>query len=508
MANKSAARKPTATASQSGFWTFVFAREQRGELISTLVIMLGVYFLFRFFYPDPMTLPDSFGYVFSSVELVPNLFRPIGYAWFLKFMRGASSNLEFTMFSVALLTAIFTVLFMMTVKYLYKPKNDKWLIGLALVMTLSPSIYMMERWLLSDALFYALLLAWIVVMIWHVSKQEAILYPVAAGLIIILLTYTRHAGLFFAIAGSLASIWVARRRSVALVICHAAAVLLVVLLTQSGHRKAFGVSAYSGFSGFNLANSASSILPYIDRNALAFKDADAEIASRALSKLDNKEFSEFNIMNGVLLWRPAQGFNVVTDTFKALYPSMSQPQVYFKAGAALSKYGRQLITSYPGRYFSHFIIPNLVQTLHQDTMHRIVNPELVTDRKIQIVNTIYGRTDTAYRYRADIYAGIAPVVSWSVPFWWLALVASIIYWLRSRKRLKSVKLSPAGTMIILVVKMYIAASIVVSFVEYRYLYFVPIMLAMGCYFMLREVDIAEDNASGQLNDGSSVSNLK
>ncbi|MDZ4838843.1 MAG: hypothetical protein SGJ04_02430 [Bacteroidota bacterium] len=475
------------------FFQFMWMKDQRPEVIFTIGIFIIHWLIYSWAYPNPLTLPDSESYVISSYGLESNLFRPIGYSWFLKMVHFASTSVSFLLFLQSLFTGLATLFVLQTIKYHYPPTKQILLILLALVLCFSQSVHMMNMWILSDSIFYTLALIYVGTGIWLIKSKGSIFWAIFHAFVIALLIFTRHAGLFFAVGSIVGLLFsLKKQRLIAISLC-TISVFIVYTATIQKHKRAFGEKQYSGFSGWNLLNSSMSIYQTEDRTKETFSEPELQAVHQALIEgIQQDKINQNAILNGLLLWQPKNNLRSGLDTLERFYPDKSFAQMYFIGGKWFGKYAQQLIIKHPDTYIQNFVLPNLGQFFCTDTMHRIINPALINGNIIRTFNDYFKQNYVELKVKNDFYKTLfAPIVSVSLSIWFSILLGVSIYSISLFRGSKTrITISPIAAWLIAVILIYVGVSAVASFVEYRYIYFIPILIAIACYFIIRHTQLA------------------
>ncbi|MDR2843836.1 MAG: hypothetical protein LBV57_04230, partial [Candidatus Symbiothrix sp.] len=103
-----------------------------------LYLVLGI--LIQIYYPYPFVYPDSGAYLLSAAEEVVNAWRPMGYSYYIRFVHAFSPSLTVLYWVSYGLNAIACILFLFSVKYLFKITSKILFYTFAGFMIFSPSL--------------------------------------------------------------------------------------------------------------------------------------------------------------------------------------------------------------------------------------------------------------------------------------------------------------------------------------------------------------------------------
>jgi hypothetical protein len=466
-----------------------FIDQQRKFILSAFGCYLVLYIIFRQFYPDPLCIADTFGYVTSSITMSPNLFRPIGYSYFLSMLYKMSTSIDFVIFAQYWLSAIAVVLLLCSIRYLYPPVSKRTFNIFAFCILLSPTISFMNLWMLSDGLFFTLMIVWLTTLLW-VLERESIPLLILHVICLFCMIYVRHTGLIFPIISSLAFISVFRLKSWYMVLMSIAAMMLVINNTKMSNRHYFGAKEFSGFASWNQANNAISILPYVQVDTTKIEDPEVRLAHRVIRSLNDSVFSPESILSGEMIWRSSKSLGDVQTALAPKYGDLGKKVLWFKTGDVLGKYSSFLITHYPFEYFKHFVLPNAGEFFYFDKDH-VLKPYPKFLLKYKNFHQRYHVEEPYYVVENDIYDSLFnPFASVAITFWLIVCIALAV-WLKMKGQLKTAWKSGWKFMLALLIFLviYIGFSVTASVIVYRYMYPVAIFMIILAYMMIRQVNI-------------------
>ncbi|HLX67437.1 MAG TPA: hypothetical protein VKR41_10590, partial [Puia sp.] len=219
--------------------------------------------LFKCCYPYADFFTDSYSYIQAAAVRDTVSYRPIGYSLFLRLVHRVShSDTLLVTIQFALVQLSCWLLFATVCRRCSAGAGVRAVIMAFLV--LNPLVYYISNFVSSDALFIALSLLWVTALIRSVEA------PAWRGIVIqwVLLLgifYLRYVALFYPVVAAICYCWIPRGwryRFVAM----AGSVLIVgaaVLLTREQTRMQTGAATFSAFSGWQMANNALHIYPWL-----------------------------------------------------------------------------------------------------------------------------------------------------------------------------------------------------------------------------------------------------
>lgn len=351
------------------FFDFVFRnRINRLYLWSSLALCILSFFIFKLFYPYPNLVMDSYIYIKGAVQdLGANSF-PIGYSKFLQVFDWISHSatlfvwLQFLFLESACLFLFFTLL------YLFRPGKAATVV-LMVFLFFNPIFLFMSNFVMSDALFTALSIFWVVSLIWIIFRPHPFLLLLQAGLLFLAFTI-RYNALYYPFVATI--VLLASRFGLWYKLVGIGLQFLLigifVLHTRGEMQKLTGVNQFSPFGGWQLANNALYMYGHIYPQA-------QEPAPAEYSRLDSTVKGYFFRTHRVesLLDYNAEGpgfFYMVSGKsplikyMHTVYGPDTAFQDYRKwgpVGGTYGGYGAWMIRQHPFQYARYFVWPNTIR---------------------------------------------------------------------------------------------------------------------------------------------------
>ncbi|BAV07734.1 hypothetical protein SAMN05421788_10386 [Filimonas lacunae] len=335
-----------------------------------ILAMVVVFVVYKIIYPFPDFMPDSYFYMGMAkdkYQLVPHIW-PVGYAWFLRTLHFFSSGHYVYVVVQYLFLQLFSLHFLATLFKVFNPPRRIKITMLAFLV-FNPMYLYLANLIASDAVFIALTVAWLHILVlmvtkpqwWHFLAQvllltylmilrlQALYYPV---LLLIALFFTRYT--FIAKAATVVGV----------------AFLMgwFVTATKQANEKALGIRIFNGFSGYQLANNAMYMYPYIQHDTNVFAHTPQAEIDRHV-----REYNDTAYRNRAYI-TPFDGPGLILTfdgplkyhekvTLHLRNPDKSGLWCYHKAGEDMALYGRKLIVEHPIAYARYYLLPNVINYL-------------------------------------------------------------------------------------------------------------------------------------------------
>ena len=436
------------------FIKFLGHKPQRTEL----AVMTGVGIIFHILYPFPFTFPDSPSYVLSAAEGIFNVYRPMGYSSYLAFLHNFSGSPTFVFLFSYILNALATLFLLFSVKYLLGLRG--WVFWILAAFTiLAPRIIFSTNFIMSDGLFNSLTMIFLATALWMVFSCS--LWILAAHLLIFAALFkVRYSGMFFLPVSMVAiffsyfnASWL--KRSLALL-----PVLVFVFLytsTREEYVRRTGVDTFSGFSGWQMVNNASVLLPDAKRIVPRELPAHLRPMHAFIQMCPDTLFRREYAMTTKYMWDnelPYKQFLL----WQCYNTGMDYPSGWVRCGKLYGEYARELIGRYPGRYLTRFMLPSLAGNFSCGQ---------IIEEKIEFRNEplyeSWGITAESYTHRNSFFTDIYPVRKFFNVLFWVGLwLAAVIFLVTISRKVIRTKEWQGGALLLLFVLIYLCSSALAS----------------------------------------------
>jgi hypothetical protein len=340
-------------------------RDARYRLL-VIPAMAVLWILFKCCYPYADFFTDSYTYIQAAVDHDAISYRPIGYSLFLRLVHGVSSSDTFLVtIQFLLVQSSCWVLFLFLRRHCAPGPRMQWLIAAFLV--LDPLVYYISNFVSSDALFIALSLFWLT------SLMQSMFAPTWRGLVIqwillLMIFYTRYVALFYPVVASICYCWLRRDWWFRLAAMAGSVAIVVagVLFTRGLTQAETGTPTFSAFSGWQMANNALHIYPWLPVDSAGLPAATLPLAgyvdlyfSREGPALRKDPLGSTT----TYMWDRSSPLHAYFDAYRRPHSNLRQGQdsaqlAYFTAwnrvGPVFSQYGYFLLRRHPlafGRYY-------------------------------------------------------------------------------------------------------------------------------------------------------------
>lgn len=333
-------------------------------LISIGVIVLQ-FLIFKWLYPYPNFLPDSFSYLETAMEGRNVNIWPIGYSWFLRLFGLVSrSHWALMCCQYALLEACI-LYFVFSAGYLLQV--SRWLLSCMLITgVVSPLVLHVSNFVSSDALFAALSLLWFTQLIWIVCKPGCLVLILHA--IVLLMVFTvRYNAVYYPFVSIAVILFTEMRAawrwgSIALTLLFPVA---FIGFTQVQHYKEADIVQFSPFSGWQLASNglyAYAHVPAEGRSNEPFRTKALQLlVDQHMDSLQRSPLSGPSLSQGIYyLWDPQSPLQQFLQVCWAGDSTTKGFSRWASAGPLYREYGYYLVKSYPVAFLRYYVWPNLI----------------------------------------------------------------------------------------------------------------------------------------------------
>jgi hypothetical protein len=348
---------------KASFFSFVRSRDVRFELYSTLLLFIASYIVTLWIYPLPNIYADTGAYIsVAGTGLIGN-FRPPGYSWFLALSRFISTNADVLVLLQSVLYFFSTLFFYLTVRYFFPGGKRIWWRIFFIIFLFAPVCIYLCNFAISDALFISLTNLWVASLLWMMASGKA--GPIIwNAVLMILVMQVRFIALFYplitVIAIFLTYFKTSKLRFLSLSILQVALFLGVIFFTTWQTKKNIGVSVLSGFSGWQKANNAMHVLPYINLKPEQIEDTAVRRMHAFI--LANNPPGFYPSKDSVVifyLWSPMSPFkkylNNLRNSGKGTYL-----HYWHLSSISFGAWADYIMKKYPGLYARHYLLPNFL----------------------------------------------------------------------------------------------------------------------------------------------------
>jgi len=327
------------------------------DILITGSAMVVVWIVFKCFYPYADYFTDSYSYIQAAAAKDSIDYRPIGYSIFLRLVHGVSASDTFLVSLQYVLVQSASLVLYIRLDKLFRPA--RWVQRVILIfLVLNPVIPYTCNYVSSDALFIALSLLWLNLLIGIILRPSwgrmwlqllllalifniryvALYYPAVAAIAFFLM----RKDLFFKVAGITTSLVV---------------VLASVFFIKSITRRQTGASIFSAFSGWQIANNALHLYPYIPVDTEGLPSAESKVLADYVKVYFDRAGPEL-IKKGpsattAYMWERGSPLHQYMFAYQQQH-SLCYFVAWNRVAVVLTDYGYHLVRKHPlafGRYY-------------------------------------------------------------------------------------------------------------------------------------------------------------
>jgi uncharacterized membrane protein len=333
--------------------------------------MTLTWIVFKYFYPFADFFNDSYTYIEAAADRYSISFRPIGYSIFLRLIHVLSASDTFLVtVQYILIQCACLCLFFFLVRHCFLSRWAR--LVLAAFLVADPLVYYTSNFVSSDAIFLALSLFWLTLLLQMLRRPTwgaLVLQWILLGLIF----YTRYVALFYPAVAALTFFMVQRdlRYKLTAIAGSIAIVMAGALYTQRLTREQTGTPIFSAFSGWELANNAIQIYPWLPADTSGLPSPESDQLARYVSTWFDR--SGAAIKKGApgattfYMWSPGSPLHQYFDAYRVRRsPLRQRPDTaglaYFTAwnrvAPIFSRYGQFLIMRHPMAFYRYYLWPS------------------------------------------------------------------------------------------------------------------------------------------------------
>ena len=406
------------------FIDFMKKKPQRVELGIWAAVLLALGVALHLLYPTPFVFPDSGSYVNSAASGTFNVYRPMGYSQYLGLLHGISPSLTFVFVFSYAIHALSTLWLLFSAKYLLEIR-DRRIFGIfCLFAVAAPRLLFCTNFLMSDSLFHTLTVLFVTTVLWVACSRNP-MWLIWHLSVFAVLYEVRYAGMFY-LPITLLAVWSMPSGSVRTRVGYMALPVLVFGLLYMSAKRTYmqqtGVDTFSAFSGWQLLNNASVLIPEANRELTpeSFASQDLQTLHAFMRTCPDSVFSERNMLETFCMWD-----NKLPYKYFLFHVVKTTGRPYANAWVALGvlygEYARELIRHYPMLYVERFLWPSVAS---------LFRPMDITEERFALENEpmyrdYYGLTAERYEHAHRVFAALNPVRRAMHYVYWSALGLSL-----------------------------------------------------------------------------------
>jgi len=424
--------KPSTKAATESFFRYFTAKAQLAELLCITLGLIIIHILLYIWYPTPCTYYDTNNYLQSAEQHGFLGYRPFGYSAFLIFVKSFSPTTYAVYLFQFLLNYISSVFFIFTIKYIFRPASKIASYAFTFFVLFSPAILYMTDYIMSDSIFISFTVMWLTSSIW-ILYNRSIAATVIHFITLFILIQVRYSGLFYPVFSIAIFIYCYKKKPLVAIALSLIPILIgweLYSSTKKKMNKLVSVNIFSGFSGWQLANNAMHMIPYIDLKPEDISDPELKRIHTYARALPDSVYIKNGITAGYIWDREYPLKQYLYKTMEENNRPYHRAWVY--ASIDLGRYGGMLIRKYPGEFARHYIMPNIKEAIYPSFCEALAFYTVVpSDNKwfvqkpedyVQPTNDVFNKS----------YAPLLPVITF---IQWMLVFAALIAGIFLRKRI-------------------------------------------------------------------------
>jgi hypothetical protein len=332
--------------------------------------MAVLWILFKCCYPYADFFTDSYTYIQAAADQDAISYRPIGYSLFLRLVHGVSRSDTFLVTIQFLLVQSSCWVLFLFLRRRCAPGSRLQLL-IAAFLVLDPLVYYISNFVSSDALFLALSLFWLT------ALMRSIDAPTWRGLVIqwillLMIFYTRYVALFYPVVAAICYCWLRRGWwfRLAAMAGSVAVVVAGVLYTRQLTRVETGEATFSAFSGWQMANNALHLYPWLPVDSAGLPPATLPLAGYVdlYFRMAGPAFKKAPpAATTAYMWGRSSPLHEYFDAYRRPHSFIRQGQdtaqlSYFTAwnrvAPVFSQYGYSLLRRHPMAFSRYYLWPS------------------------------------------------------------------------------------------------------------------------------------------------------
>lgn len=412
---------------------FIKEKQQINCFLLFLMVAVIICVLMRVFYSFPFSYSDTGSYVLSAATGTFNVYRPMGFSNYLRFLHGISDSIYFIFYVNYVLLFLSEMFLVFSVKYLVKINNTAVFILFGLSLLTNARLVFACNLLMSDGIFTIISIVFITLLLWLVYKPSYF-FAFISLLLLILMCRVRYSGLFF-IPVTILIFFLSFKEKRKII--HLLFFLLPLFIgvyiyssTKQDYKDNTHVDSFSGFGGWQSINNASVLFPEAKQIPLSkFKSQQLKTLHSFIQSCPDDMFQDKYALSTKYMWDNALPYKLYNH-YLLQYSSRDYQTQWAASGKLFGEYSKILIKEYPFKYVSKYVIPSLVSnfkfTAFEENSIDFVNEPMYRQ--------YYGLTAEKYTHDCKLFERIEPVRKVLQICLWIILLASSVLFLSTIRK--------------------------------------------------------------------------
>ncbi|HEY4062098.1 MAG TPA: hypothetical protein VGM30_09370 [Puia sp.] len=320
-----------------------------------------VWTLFKWAYPFPDFFVDSYTYIRAAAAQNSISYRPIGYSLFLRLVHSVSAGDGFLVTLQYALVQSASLYLFFSLRRWFKLSLKSQRILLAFVV-LNPLVLYVSNCVSSDALFTALSLFWITALL-ELVRRPSWWKLIGQAILLALIFTIRYNALYYPVVTA-AAFLLCERNVVYKTTGIVAGLLVVVLgtlLIKDLTRQQTGAAVFSAFSGWQMANNALNMYPYIHTDTTILSSPEGRQLTGLVQRYFDSAGASFQnktpSATTVYMWEQSSPLYQYFDNYRRI-DHLSYFAAWNRVSPLFSKYGYALVRKHPIAFGRYYCLPS------------------------------------------------------------------------------------------------------------------------------------------------------
>lgn len=379
----------------ASFLQFVFKnRSNQLYLLFAAFLSIGLWLIFKHFYPYPNIIFDSYYYIQAAILRSEVNAWPIGYSKFLRLTGLFSHSANVLLTTQYFFLVLCFLFFFFSLRFFFRLGKWSSLI-LFVFLLLNPIFFYTCNLVLSDTLFTGLSILWFTQLLWIVFRPRP--YMVITHAVLLVITFsTRYSALYYPLAACLFFILSPQRITfkIAGIVLQFILVGAFILYTINKTEATYGVKEFSPFGSWKIASNALYMYEHVQPKTTEQMPVKFQPLDKLVRKYFDSPHEKIDLMDADPTWGSYYMFiyppSPLIEYMHSKHGTSTLPLDYkhfAPMGPLYKDYGNYLIRKYPAAFARHVVWPNI-------QLYAIPHPEVFADS----INPFYLRKDTLGSY--------------------------------------------------------------------------------------------------------------
>lgn len=348
---------------------FSYMGEQKKLVIVAITLAAICYALLKYCFPMPDFFLDSYSYIIAATEGLSVSYRPKGYSELLRTIHYITASANAVVLIQNLFFVFSSLFFFFSADYLYGGLPRKLRMPLLLILIANPILILQTNLISSDTIFCSLTVTWFTMCLWIIKRHNWLALSLQV-ILIYLCFHTRYTAIFYPAISVVVFLLSGGRPGykIAGIIATTGIILFTVQQQKARIEREYGVSIFSGFSGWQIANNVLCYYKEIEVDAAELPQGEPQNIDVYVKKLIDKAYTE-DYVGTKYLWDENSPLKMYLFV-RLSYTKKPYFYEWMNASKEFGDYAWSIIKNEPMAYVKHFMLPNFKHYL-------MPNPEVL-----------------------------------------------------------------------------------------------------------------------------------